>query len=127
MKNKFILFIALMAFTSISHSAINYEVKDIQRVTDMFGTAVCINLNIVNDTRTDHQFNLFMIEARGDGLSTTPSIFVSKKPEFNVNGSLPARGRARGWLCLDEPEYGWEPEEIAFSTWSGTFLTIKVK
>ena len=128
MNIKIVALVAFLSFSSCAQANISYEVRGTERVSDMFGEAVCVSLYIENNSRKDYQFNLFAIEGKGDGLSSTPSVFTTKEPGFNVNGSLSANSKARGWLRFDEPEYGWVPETIAFSeVWGSTFLTVKVK
>ena len=106
----------------------NYEVRGIERVSGVFGgDAICVSLYIINDTNQSYSFNLFSTKAKGDGLSETPSIFTDKKPTFDINQTLDAKSKARGWLCFDEPEYGWVPEVIEFSeVWGSKFLTVRV-
>ena len=127
MKNKILLSFLLLSFSSFSSADLDYEVRGVQRVSEMFGDAVCVSLYIENNIRKSYEYNLFTTEAYGDGLSATPSVFVTKKPEFNVNASLRSNDKIRGWLCFDEPEYGWVPEEIEFSeVWGGEFLTVQI-
>ena len=127
MKNKILVFISLLSFSSFSSADLSYEVRGIQRVSEMFGDAICISLYIENNTRKNYEFNLFSTEAYGDGLSSTPSVFNTKKPEFNVNATLRSNDKVRGWICFDEPEFGWVPEEIEFSeVWGEVFLTVRV-
>ena len=121
-------FSILVSFSSLAEVDLSYEVKGVERVSGMFGDAVCVSLYIVNDTKHSYSFNLFTTSAKGDGLSSSPSVFTDKKPAFDPNQTLSARSKARGWLCFDEPEYGWVPEVIEFSeVWGSIFLTVKVK
>lgn len=127
MKNKILVLISLISFTSLMQASLTYEVRGVQRVSEMFGDAICVSLYITNDTRQTYSFNLFAIDAKGDGLTSTPSLFVTKKPGFDPNQDLSANSKARGWLCFDEPEYGWVPETIEFSEVMGSkFLTVRV-
>ena len=122
----FLLFFII--FSSLIKADLNYEVRGVERISSMFGDSICVSLFIQNDTRKQYSFNLFSTNARGDGLSSTPSLFSNKKPAFDPNTTLPPQQKARGWLCFDEPEYGWVPEVIEFSEVFGSkFLTIKVK
>ena len=122
-----LLLLVITSFSSLAKADLNYEVRGVERVSGMFGDAICVSLYITNDTRKSYSFNLFTTNAKGDGLSSTPSIFTDKKPAFNPNQTLDAKSKARGWLCFDEPEYGWVPEKIEFSEVMGsTFLTVKV-
>ncbi len=126
MKNKILILISLVSFTSFTN-ALSYEVRGVERESQMFGDAICVSLYITNNSRNTYSFNIFAIDAKGDGLTATPSLFVSKKPEFNPNQDLSANSKARGWLCFDEPEYGWVPETIEFSEiWGSKFLTVYV-
>ena len=127
MKNKILILLSFMSFSTLTVADIAYEVRGVERVSTMFGEAVCVSLYIENNTRKEYTFNFFAIEAKGDGLSSTPSLLVSKKPDFNPNASLAAKSKVRGWLCFDEPEYGWVPETIDFSEVFGSkFLTVQV-
>ena len=127
MKNKLFILISLISFSSLSHAALEYEVRGVERSSNMFGEAICVSLYIVSDSRKSYEFNLFAIEARGDGLSAMPSVLVTKSPEFNPNATLTSGGKVRGWLCFDEPEYGWTPEQIEFSSiFESAFLTVQV-
>lgn len=129
MPNKILvsLLFLIFSFPSLVKADLNYEVRGVERVSDMFGDAICVSLYITNDTRQSYSFNLFTTNAKGDGLSSTPSIFTDKKPAFNPNQTLDAKSKARGWLCFDEPEYGWVPEKIEFSEVMGSkFLTVLV-
>ena len=122
------LFFITFLFSPLIKADLNYEVRGIERVSGMFGDAICVSLYIVNDTRQQYEFNLFTTDAKGDGLSSTPSIFTDKKPAFDPNTALSPNSKARGWLCFDEPEYGWVPEIIEFSeAWGSKFLTVKVQ
>tara|TARA_B110000908_G_C10135959_1_gene394467 strand:- start:190 stop:591 length:402 start_codon:yes stop_codon:yes gene_type:complete len=121
------LLLLITSFSSLAKANLTYEVKDIERVSGMFGDAICVSLYITNDTKQPYSFNLFTTDAKGDGLSSTPSVFTDKKPSFNPNQTLDAKSKARGWLCFDEPEYGWVPEVIEFSeVWGSKFLTVRV-
>lgn len=121
------LLFLIFSFPSLVKADLNYEVRGVERVSGMFGDAICVSLYITNDTKQPYSFNLFTTNAKGDGLSSTPSIFTDKKPAFNPNQTLDANSKARGWLCFDEPEYGWVPEKIEFSEVMGsTFLTVRV-
>ena len=121
------LLLLVTAFSSLAKADLNYEVRGVERVSDMFGDAICVSLYIVNDTRQQYSFNLFSTNAKGDGLSSSPSVFVNKKPSFDPNQTLDPKSKARGWLCFDEPEYGWVPEKIEFSEVMGSkFLTVRV-
>tara|TARA_B100000674_G_C37360918_1_gene698556 strand:- start:137 stop:556 length:420 start_codon:yes stop_codon:yes gene_type:complete len=123
-----LLFFVIFSFSSIAKADLNYEVRGIERVSGMFGDAICVSLYIVNNTRQQYSFNLFTTSAKGDGLSSTPSLFTDKKPAFDPNLTLSPSSKARGWLCFDEPEYGWVPEIIEFSeAWGSKFLVIKVQ
>ena len=123
-----LLLLVLTAFSSLAKADLNYEVRGIERVSGMFGDAICVSLYIINDTNQPYSFNLFSTNAKGDGLSSSPSVFSDKKPAFDPNQTLDPNSKARGWLCFDEPEYGWVPEVIEFSeVWGSTFLTVKVK
>ena len=107
---------------------LSYEVRGVERDSGMFGDTICVSLYIVNDTRKKYSFNLFSTTAKGDGLSASPSVFADKEPAFDPNVALDPNSKARGWLCFDEPEYGWVPEVIEFSeVWGSKFLTVKVK
>lgn len=120
-------FFILVSFSSFAKANLNYEVRGVERVSGMFGDAVCISLYIINDTKQSYSFNLFTTNAKGDGLSSTPSVFTDKKPAFDPNQTLSAESKARGWLCFDEPEYGWVPEIIEFSeVWGSKFLTVRI-
>ena len=122
-----LLLLVITSFSSLAKADLNYEVRGVERVSGMFGDAICVSLYITNDTKQQYSFNLFTTNAKGDGLSSTPSIFTDKKPAFNPNQTLDAKSKARGWLCFDEPEYGWVPEKIEFSEVMGsTFLTVRV-
>lgn len=124
----FSLLFLIFLFPSIVKADLSYEVRGIERVSGMFGDAICVSLYIVNDTKKQYSFNLFSTNAKGDGLSSSPSVFADKKPAFDPNLTLNPKSKARGWLCFDEPEYGWVPEVIEFSeVWGSTFLTVKVK
>ena len=126
-KKSFYLFFFII-FSSLIKADLNYEVRGVERVSSMFGDAICVSLYIQNDTRKQYSFNLFSTNAKGDGLSSNPSLFSDKKPTFDPNTTLPPQQKARGWLCFDEPEYGWVPEVIEFSeVWGSKFLTVKVK
>lgn len=121
------LLLLVTAFSSLAKADLNYEVRGVERVSGMFGDAVCISLYIINDTKQSYSFNLFTTNAKGDGLSSTPSVFTDKKPAFDPNQTLSAESKARGWLCFDEPEYGWVPEIIEFSeVWGSKFLTVRI-
>lgn len=121
------LLFLIFSFPSLVNADLNYEVRGVERVSDMFGDAICVSLYIINDTKQQYSFNLFSTNAKGDGLSSSPSIFVNKKPSFDPNQTLDPKSKARGWLCFDEPEYGWVPEKIEFSEVMGSkFLTVKV-
>ena len=121
------LLFLIFSFPSLVVADLSYEVRGTQRVSGMFGDAICVSLYITNDTRKSYSFNLFTTNAKGDGLSSTPSVFTDKKPAFDPNQTLDANSKARGWLCFDEPEYGWVPEVIEFSeVWGSKFLTVSV-
>tara|TARA_B100001564_G_scaffold320252_1_gene298057 strand:+ start:958 stop:1368 length:411 start_codon:yes stop_codon:yes gene_type:complete len=121
------LLFLIFSFPSLVKADLNYEVRGVERVSGMFGDAICVSIYIVNDTRQQYSFNLFSTNAKGDGLSSSPSLFADKKPAFDPNQTLNPKSKARGWLCFDEPEYGWVPEVIEFSeVWGSTFLTVKV-
>ena len=121
------LLFLIFSFPSLVVADLSYEVRGTQRVSGMFGDAICVSLYITNDTRKSYSFNLFTTNAKGDGLSSTPSVFTDKKPSFDPNQTLEANSKARGWLCFDEPEYGWVPEVIEFSeVWGSKFLTVSV-
>ena len=121
------LLFLIFSFPSLVKADLNYEVRGVERVSGMFGDAICVSLYITNDTRKSYSFNLFTTNAKGDGLSSTPSVFTDKKPSFDPNQTLEANSKARGWLCFDEPEYGWVPEVIEFSeVWGSKFLSVKV-
>ena len=129
MSNKVLvsLLFLIFSFPSLVMADLNYEVRGVERVSGMFGDAICVSLYITNDTRKSYSFNLFTTNAKGDGLSSTPSVFTDKKPAFDPNQTLDANSKARGWLCFDEPEYGWVPEVIEFSeVWGSKFLTVRV-
>ena len=119
MKNKTLILMGFMFFTSVASANLTYEVKGVQRVSGMFGDGVCVSLLINNETKKKYTFNLFAIDASGDGLSANPSVMVTKKPEFNPNATLVPNAKIRGWLCFDEPEYGWVPETIEFTVQAG--------
>tara|TARA_Y100000385_G_C12953479_1_gene576518 strand:- start:78 stop:479 length:402 start_codon:yes stop_codon:yes gene_type:complete len=122
-----LLLLVLTAFPSLAKADLNYEVRGIERVSGMFGDAICVSLYIINDTNQPYSFNLFSTNAKGDGLSSSPSVFSEKKPAFDPNQTLDPNSKARGWLCFDEPEYGWVPEKIEFSEVMGSkFLTVRV-
>ena len=122
-----LLLLVLTAFPSLAKADLNYEVRGIERVSGMFGDAICVSLYIINDTNQPYSFNLFSTNAKGDGLSSSPSVFSENKPAFDPNQTLDPNSKARGWLCFDEPEYGWVPEVIEFSeVWGSKFLTVKV-
>ena len=122
-----LLLLVLTAFPSLAKADLNYEVRGIERVSGMFGDAICVSLYIINDTNQPYSFNLFSTNAKGDGLSSSPSVFSEKKPAFDPNQTLDPNSKARGWLCFDEPEYGWVPEVIEFSeVWGSKFLTVRV-
>ena len=122
-----LLLLVLTAFPSLAKADLNYEVRGIERVSGMFGDAICVSLYIINDTNQPYSFNLFSTNAKGDGLSSSPSVFSDKKPAFDPNQTLDPNSKARGWLCFDEPEYGWVPEVIEFSeVWGSKFLTVRV-
>jgi len=124
----FSLLFLIFLFPSTVKADLSYEVRGVERVSGMFGDSICVSLYIVNDTKQQYSFNLFSTNAKGDGLSSSPSVFTEKKPAFDPNQRLDAQSKARGWLCFDEPEYGWVPEVIEFSeVWGSTFLTVKVK
>jgi len=126
-KTAFLLLFLISSFPLIIKADLSYEVRGIERVSSMFGDAICVSLYINNDTRKQYSFNLFSTNAKGDGLSSSPSVFTEKKPAFDPNQTLDAKSKARGWLCFDEPEYGWVPEVIEFSeAWGSTFLTVKI-
>jgi len=126
-KTAFLLLFLISSFPLIIKADLSYEVRGIERVSSMFGDAICVSLYINNDTRKQYSFNLFSTNAKGDGLSSSPSVFTEKKPAFDPNQTLDAKSKARGWLCFDEPEYGWVPEVIEFSeVWGSTFLTVKI-
>ena len=121
------LLFLIFSFPSLVKADLNYVVRGVERVSGMFGDAICVSIYIVNDTRQQYSFNLFSTNAKGDGLSSSPSLFADKKPAFDPNQTLNPKSKARGWLCFDEPEYGWVPEVIEFSeVWGSTFLTVKV-
>ena len=121
------LLFLIFSFPSLVKADLNYEVRGVERVSGMVGDAICVSIYIVNDTRQQYSFNLFSTNAKGDGLSSSPSLFADKKPAFDPNQTLNPKSKARGWLCFDEPEYGWVPEVIEFSeVWGSTFLTVKV-
>tara|TARA_B110001454_G_C12575135_1_gene373619 strand:+ start:395 stop:805 length:411 start_codon:yes stop_codon:yes gene_type:complete len=121
------LLFLIFSFPSLVKADLNYEVRGVERVSGMFGDAICVSLYIINDTRQSYSFNLFTTNAKGDGLSSTPALFADKKPAFDPNQTLDAKSKARGWLCFDEPEYGWVPEVIEFSeAWGSKFLTVRV-
>ena len=122
-----LLLLVLTAFPSLAKADLNYEVRGIERVSGMFGDAICVSLYIINDTNQPYSFNLFSTNAKGDGLSSSPSVFSEKKSAFDPNQTLDPNSKARGWLCFDEPEYGWVPEVIEFSeVWGSKFLTVRV-
>ena len=75
-------------FSPLVKADLSYEVRGTERVSGMFGDAICVSLYIVNDTRQQYEFNLFTTSAKGDGLSSTPSIFTDKKPAFDPNTCL---------------------------------------
>tara|TARA_Y100000768_G_C23408158_1_gene420463 strand:+ start:105 stop:488 length:384 start_codon:yes stop_codon:yes gene_type:complete len=126
MKNKIFIFLSFISFPSFI-SALTYEVRGVERVSNMFGDGICVSLYITNNTRNTYSFNIFAIDAKGDGLTSSPSFFISKKPDFTATQDLAANSKARGWLCFDEPEYGWVPETIEFSEVFGSkFLTVYV-
>tara|TARA_B000000475_G_C15952183_1_gene429265 strand:- start:148 stop:558 length:411 start_codon:yes stop_codon:yes gene_type:complete len=121
------LLLLIFLFPSSVKADLSYEVRGVERVSGMFGDAICVSLYIVNDTRQQYSFNLFSTSAKGDGLSSSPALFVDKKPAFDPNLTLSPKSKARGWLCFDEPEYGWVPEVIEFSeAWGSKFLTVRV-
>ena len=129
MSNKVLvsLLFLIFSFPSLVMADLNYEVRGVERVSGMFGDAICVSLYITNNSRQSYSFNLFTTNAKGDGLSSTPSVFTDKKPAFDPNQTLDANSKARGWLCFDEPEYGWVPEVIEFSeVWGSKFLTVRV-
>jgi len=66
------------------------EVRGVERVSGMFGDAICVSLYITNDTRKSYSFNLFTTNAKGDGLSSTPSVFTDKKPGLEPNRPMDA-------------------------------------
>ena len=122
-----LLLFLIFSFSSLVKADLNYEVRGVERVSGMFGDTICVSLYILNDTKQQYSFNLFSTNAKGDGLSSSPSLFADKKPAFDPNLTLNPKSKARGWLCFDEPEYGWVPEIIEFSeVWGSTFLTVKV-
>ena len=122
-----LLLFLIFSFSSLVKADLNYEVRGVERVSGMFGDTICVSLYIFNDTKQQYSFNLFSTNAKGDGLSSSPSLFADKKPAFDPNLTLNPKSKARGWLCFDEPEYGWVPEIIEFSeVWGSTFLTVKV-
>jgi len=122
-----LLLFLIFSFSSLVKADLNYEVRGVERVSGMFGDTICVSLYIFNDTKQQYSFNLFSTNAKGDGLSSSPSLFADKKPAFDPNLMLNPKSKARGWLCFDEPEYGWVPEIIEFSeVWGSTFLTVKV-
>ena len=124
----FSLLFLIFLLPSTVKADLSYEVRGVERVSGMFGDSICVSLYIVNDTKQQYSFNLFSTNAKGDGLSSSPSVFTDKKPAFDPNLTLNPKSKARGWLCFDEPEYGWVPEVIEFSeVWGSTFLTVKVK
>ena len=124
----FSLLFLIFLFPSTVKADLSYEVRGVERVSGMLGDSICVSLYIVNDTKQQYSFNLFSTNAKGDGLSSSPSVFTDKKPAFDPNLTLNPKSKARGWLCFDEPEYGWVPEVIEFSeVWGSTFLTVKVK
>ena len=51
MKNKILLSFLLLSFSSFSSADLDYEVRGVQRVSEMFGDAVCVSLYIENNTR----------------------------------------------------------------------------
>lgn len=121
------LLLLIFLFPSSVKADLSYEVRGVERVSGMLGDAICVSLYIVNDTRQQYSFNLFSTSAKGDGLSSSPALFVDKKPAFDPNLTLSPKSKARGWLCFDEPEYGWVPEVIEFSeAWGSKFLTVRV-
>ena len=121
------LFFLIFILSSYLKADLNYEVRDVERVSGMFGDAICVSIYITNDTNQQYSFNLFTTNAKGDGLSSSPSLFTDKKPVFDPNQTLDPESKARGWLCFDEPEYGWVPEVIEFTeVWGSKFLTIRV-
>ena len=127
--NKFFISLLLLIFLfpSSVKADLSYEVRGVERVSGMLGDAICVSLYIVNDTRQQYSFNLFSTSAKGDGLSSSPALFADKKPAFDPNLTLSPKSKARGWLCFDEPEYGWVPEVIEFSeVWGSKFLTVRV-
>jgi hypothetical protein len=65
------LLLLVTAFSSLAKADLNYEVRGVERVSDMFGDAICVSLYIVNDTRQQYSFNLFSTNAKGDGLIIT--------------------------------------------------------
>ena len=72
-----LLFLVIFSFSSLVKADLDYEVRGVERVSGMFGDAICVSLYIVNDTRQQYSFNLFTTTAKGDGLSSTPSLFLS--------------------------------------------------
>lgn len=117
----------LTSFSSLAKADLSYEVRGVKRESGMFGDAICVSLYIINDSKRSYSFNLFSTSATGDGLTASPSVFSDKRPAFNPNQTLGAKSKARGWLCFDEPEYGWVPEKIIFSeVWGSDFLTVVV-
>ena len=123
----FVTLLILASFSSVAMANLSYEVRGVERNSGMLGDSICVSLYIINDTKKQYSFNLFSTNAKGDGLSSTPSLFADKKPAFDPNQTLKPNSKARGWLCFEEPEYGWVPELIEFSeVWGSTFLTVKV-
>jgi len=60
MKNKILILISLVSFPSFIN-ALSYEVRGVERESQMFGDAICVSLYITNNSRNTYSFNIFAI------------------------------------------------------------------
>ena len=58
MKNKILILVSLISLPSFLQ-ALSYEVRGVERVSQMFGDAICVSLYITNSSRNTYSFNLF--------------------------------------------------------------------
>jgi len=71
MKNKTLILISLVSFTSFTN-ALSYEVRGVERESQMFGDAICVSLYITNNSRNTYSFNIFAIDAKGEANRAIP-------------------------------------------------------
>ena len=61
MKNKILILISLVSFPSFIN-ALSYEVRGIERESQMFGDAICVSLYIINNSRNIHLIFLQLMQ-----------------------------------------------------------------